>query len=290
MFGGCLQIIKDHFSIKLGCPSCKKMVDFQIASDLHIELKGGLRASASAFPEPHSELLILAGDVYNAGAPEFPEILRRASEGFQLTLFVPGNHEFYGLSGSFPGIEKMIAERVNSLPNVYCLNNSSITVGGLTFVGATMWTDPPKEQWEYGKAFMNDYHLIKNEAGGAIDVADTVRAHTRQAAWISRSVKKAAKIGRTRGAVIVTHHAPAAALSQGGESPRNRAEELAAYYYASDVDAISKNSFVKLWVYGHTHQSRVDRPYAGGAVFATNAMGYNGERTGYTHRGILHID
>ena len=129
-------------------PSCKKMVDFQIASDLHIELKGGLRASASAFPEPHSELLILAGDVYNAGAPEFPEILRRASEGFQLTLFVPGNHEFYGLSGSFPGIEKMIAERVNSLPNVYCLNNSSITVGGLTFVGATMWTETTKEHWE----------------------------------------------------------------------------------------------------------------------------------------------
>lgn len=265
------------------------MVTFQLVSDLHLELRGGLRAKRDAYPTPRTELLVLAGDIYPIGAPDFPEVMRRISEGFRLTLYVPGNHEFYGMSGNLIDIEHLIATRTNVLNNVFCLNNTSITVNDATFIGATMWTNPPRDQWEYGAEAMNDYHAIKDRAGVPITVEDTVMAHKRQVAWIARALAAAKKAKRTSGAVIVTHHAPQMALDSRTAASWSRDSSLIPYYYASDVNGLCRDKFVKIWAYGHTHKYQFYSPSTESVTFASNPLGYAHENTEYIDELVIHM-
>ena len=262
------------------------MVDFQLCSDLHIEMQGGLNAPASAYPVPKAPLLILAGDLYPAGAPEFTEILRRATEGFKLALFVPGNHEYYMSIGSMGALESMVAEKANSVSNVYCLNKQQVDIANYSFVGATMWTNVPKFKWEEAVKEFNDYrNILKSVNGSPLRPQDVCAIHRGHAKHLRAGVA-AAKRSKKKGVVLVTHHAPDISLSAETSS---RPEGLFPYYFASDMGDLCRDSFVKVWCHGHTHESRCLRLEPTGPVFACNSKGYPGEVTNYTDASVVRL-
>lgn len=261
------------------------MVDFQLCSDLHLEMRGGLRAGVDAYPKPVAPILVLAGDLYPAGSAEFKEILRRATEGFQLALYVPGNHEYYGSTGSMERLESMVADKANSLSNVFCLNRKSLNVGDITFIGATMWTNPPKSTWDDGVTDFNDYHAIKRDGGSGYTPSELYAVHKRHSAYLGRAVTAAKRTG-AKSAVVVTHHVPDVRLSaETGSRPRN----LFPFYFATDMDKLAGDPFVKIWCHGHSHESHCIRLDPWGPLFACNARGYPNERTGYVNNAVVNV-
>ncbi|MDR3541655.1 MAG: metallophosphoesterase [Desulfosporosinus sp.] len=249
-------------------------------------MRGGLSAGAGAYPRPVAPMQVLAGDLFPAGDGNFTEILRRATEGYQLTLFVPGNHEYYGCQG-FPmeKLEAMVAKKANALPNVFCLNQKSLSIGDISFIGSTLWTNPPKNTWDFGVGNYNDYHAIKKSANEAYTPADICHVHKRHAAFLTREVAAAKKRG-VKNIVVVTHHVPDVRLSK---ETGSRPSSLFPYYFATDMERLTKDPAIKVWCHGHSHETHCIRLDPWGPLFASNAKGYPNERTGFTNNAIISI-
>lgn len=263
-------------------------MNFQLVSDLHIEMKGGIHAPASVYPTATTEMLVVAGDTYNMGAPEFPEILKRISEPFRLTLFVPGNHDWYGMRADMATSNAYAARICNSVPNVLYLNKTSVTIGGVLFVGATMWTDIPKSKWADATSMLNDFKFINStkHSVGLMTPEEVVDMHADQRRWMSSTINRAKKSEGMRGAVVITHHAPDIRLSVETES---KPRVTFPFYFSTDLGSLVGDPFVKVWCYGHTHESKVVRLDPWGPFFCTNGLGYKNESTGYINPAVIKL-
>jgi predicted MPP superfamily phosphohydrolase len=260
-------------------------MEFQLASDLHLESWGGINAPRAAYPEARADVLVLAGDTYNAVAPDFKEIVRRIAEPFRLVLFVPGNHEYYGSPVAMSTIETQMREACNSLDHVLYFNQASLRLGTTQFVGATMWTNPPKRAWPIGEEQLSDYRFICKQFAQPITPKETSDLHDTQVAWLRRALSRA-KHERAKRAVVITHHAPDEGLAcNTSTKPAN----LYPYYFATDMSAAVNDPFVHTWCYGHTHESFCIKSTPAGPTFCTNAHGYQFENTGYARGAVVKI-
>lgn len=183
---------------------------------------------------------IVAGDVQN------DDLLVRLG-GVLPTVFVPGNHEFYG---------HCYAERLDKLralpaEQFYVMHNDSVVMGGVRFVGAVLWTDYNRRDplaMSLAQYRMNDHRKIKwskqpwrrfrpEEAASLHD--DSVRA--------IEVVLSSPHDGPT---VVVTHHAP----SEKSVAEKYRGDTLN-YAYFSNLDWLIEKYQPDLWVHGHVHSS-----------------------------------
>ena len=260
-------------------------MNFQLVSDLHIESRGGLKAPRSAFPTPISPMLIVAGDTYPAAAPEFKEIVRRLAEPFHLTLFVPGNHEYFGSKRPMTATDAVMRDACNSISNVVYFNKASLKLGHTTFMGATGWTNVPKSLWSHANEQMNDYVLIYNSSTEPVTPREIVAVHDDHVRWLKKTLAQA-KRDKSKHAVVVTHHAPVEILSRDTVS---RSASLFPFYYSSDMSDIASDPFINVWVHGHTHESHYIKLHPWGPTFACNARGYPEERTGYSENAVMRV-
>src|SRR5687768_157887 len=101
----------------------------QVISDLHQEF-GFMDLS---FHE--TDLIIFAGDI-NLGVTGI-EWIKSTITNIPV-IYVMGNHEYY--RGSYPKtLNKVIELAVGT--NVHVLENKAVTIDGITFHGATLWTN-----------------------------------------------------------------------------------------------------------------------------------------------------
>ncbi len=100
-----------------------------ILSDLHLEF------GPVELPRVEADVVVLAGDVHKGRRG-----LAWARERFAATpvVYVLGNHEYYG--EALPRLrEKLEGEAAGS--SVHLLENRAVEIGGVTFLGCTLWTD-----------------------------------------------------------------------------------------------------------------------------------------------------
>src|SRR5687768_17337023 len=101
----------------------------RVLSDLHCEFEPYSPPPAAA------DVVVLAGDIHHAtkgldwAAGHFPG---------QTVVYVAGNHEYYG--ESLPKLTQQLRERAAEL-GIAFLENDAITIGGVRFLGCTLWTD-----------------------------------------------------------------------------------------------------------------------------------------------------
>src|SRR4051812_41512435 len=100
-----------------------------IISDLHLE------RSSFDLPATDADLIVIAGDVHT-GLASFDWM--RRSAGGRPVIFVAGNHEFYGQD--LPCLFDRFLSVARGT-NIHPLENESITIDGVTFLGSTLWTD-----------------------------------------------------------------------------------------------------------------------------------------------------
>jgi predicted phosphodiesterase len=226
-----------------------------ILSDLHLEFGDWTPERTEA------DVVILAGDIHQGSRgiewarQQFPQ---------QPVIYVMGNHEFYGHDAQ-PLLARCRAEAQGS--NIHLLENQSVQIGDVTFLGCSLWTDfklwpKPAEAMEAARDFMNDFKLIRTQSG-RLHPRDTVKWHQASVAWLKTQLK----MSDPAKTVIITHHAP----SEKSIPPRYAGDVLNAAF-ASGLDALVKSSRVPLWIHGHTHHC-VDYKIGRTRIFS-NQKGY----------------
>lgn len=241
-----------------------------LLSDLHLEF-------APFVPEDvEVDVVILAGDidVKNRGAPW-------AKQAFACpVLYVPGNHEYYAghLSGT---LEKM---RLAGDARVRVMDRDEITIKGVRFLGATMWTDFSSTgdrslASSAARDGMNDFRQIRTGSYRRITPQDLLEQSMKTREWLRTELDRFHD-GPT---VVITHHAPS--LRSLTDNPHAGGHMDAAY--ANDWHDLMGADRVALWMHGHSHTA-VDYEVAGTRVVC-NPRGYPGEETGFNPSLVLSL-
>lgn len=232
----------------------------RIYSDIHLE-----RAPFEP-PEGDADLVVLAGDIANGAAG-----IEWAKEAFRVpVLYLAGNHEYY--DGEFDSVQAGM--RAASGGAVELLDCTSIVIGGVRFLGCTLWADytlaPESERpgaIEAARTHNPDYQKIRQGAR-AFAPEDSIALCTRHRAWLAAELAHPFA-GET---VAITHFAP---------HPRSIAPAFANHRanpaFVVDLDAAMGRA--ALWIHGHTH-TFFDYSVRGTRVIC-NPRGYPGEATGF---------
>jgi predicted phosphodiesterase len=234
-----------------------------VLSDLHLEFRD------FALPTVDADVRVLAGDIHTKERG-VPFAIRHS--GDMPTLYVAGNHEFYGTA--IPKLyDKLKAMTIGSAVTV--LENDQRIIGDVRFLGCTLWTDfgllgadTRSIAMLEAKMTMTDYKKIRmNPSYRKLTPAATYDFHRRSLNWLESRLAEPF-FGKT---VVITHHAPSA-LSIADNS------ELIAASYGSSLEDLIRANPIHLWIHGHTHNC-VDYTI-GETRIVSNQRGYPGEQTG----------
>jgi len=231
----------------------------QVLSDLHLEFGDYTPKKTDA------DVVILAGDIHQ-GHQGIQWAKRRFPK--KPIIYLMGNHEFYGCDMR-PLLEGCQAETRGS--NICLLENQSVHIGGITFLGCTLWTDfklwpKPAEAMEAARDYLTDFKVIRTSSG-RLRPADTVQFHQASVAWLKSQLNQ----NSPEKTVIITHHAP----SSRSIPPQNAGDIISAAF-ASDLEPLILASRVSLWIHGHTHHN-VDYKIGATRIYS-NQRGYPDER------------
>lgn len=124
-------------------------------SDLHLELDLSLTLAVLSTVN----VLILAGDV-DTLTEYYTDILRKLRIVYAgPVIFVLGNHEYY--HGVFPDDRQKYRASITHDPQAYLLENQSVILDGVRFLGATLWTDfAHGKQMRDCQRMMSDFEVI----------------------------------------------------------------------------------------------------------------------------------
>jgi predicted phosphodiesterase len=227
-----------------------------LLSDLHLEHLDWTP------PDVGADVVVLAGDI-GAGTSG----LRWARQHWPETpvIYVMGNHEFYGHHINGLMVE---ARAVARELGIHLLENDEVVLGGVRFLGATVWTDYSlygehnrRPAVELGSRSMADYGRIRTPTGW-FTPAQSVNLHHTSIQWLGFKLRKETFVGKT---VVVSHHLPHA-LSVAPQYEHN----LLNCAFASNLEDLL--GFSELWLHGHTHDS-CDYVFEGTRVVC-NPRGY----------------
>jgi Icc-related predicted phosphoesterase len=234
-----------------------------IVSDLHIELTRGWDLPGPG-ARPQYDVLVVAGDLITRMERGVAWLQARVAD--RQVVYVPGNHEFYGTDIDRT-VEKARAAAAGS--NIHILQNDTATIDGITFIGATMWTDFDLFGYaEYAMRAagetMNDYRKIRlRNYELRLRAKDTLKRHMESRDFIARALRKP----KTGQRVVVTHMGPHPDCARRGFE-----RDISSAAYTSDCSDLIAEGAPELWIYGHTHESR---DFTVGATrIVTNAKGY----------------
>ena len=234
---------------------------------MKIALLSDLHLSVHPLDAPHTDadVVVLAGDLHRPA-----QAMAWARQFAQPTLFVAGNHEFYG-SDLVTTLAQLHQHAAAS--QVRVLERSEWQHGGVRFLGCTLWSDyrlfssPTQREEGLRKAleFVRDFSRI----GVAPDFADRFTPTVSQllfdqsVAWLEECFATPFE-GPT---VVVTHFAPtpSSIAPQFVGSPLNAC-------FVSDLQAHILRWQPRLWLHGHVHH-RCDYQVGATRVVA-NPRGY----------------
>lgn len=223
-------------------------------SDLHLEHSSIILENTN-----NSDVLILAGDICMAAklfareesilgiSERFHSFFNRCSKEFKHIIYVGGNHEAYldNIQGSMTHIK----ECLGYIKNLHILDNKSIEIDDVTFVGSTLWADANNSDpssMVFMKRVMSDFRVIRN-GKLAFSPDDMVEAFNKNIAFINNATKNTSKQY-----AVVTHH---------GVSERCVAEQYKNEYFVNGAFRSRLDQFIrdrpqiKSWVSGHTHHA-----------------------------------
>lgn len=237
-----------------------------ICSDLHLEF-GHIDLSNTN----NAEVLILSGDVllgdYLKDFPDgydnsaivssrqmkawrFREFLKDCATEFPHVVYVAGNHEFY--HGNLYQVIKVIQQECDNIPNLHFLEDRTVSINGVKFVGATLWTDCNNADsitlFDLSK-FMADFKIIRNDRAGyrKWTPEDSVLKHRDSLRFIKSVVANA---GTDTPVVVVTHHAPS---FQSVSEIYKDDHYINGGYMTELSEFILDNQNIALWTHGHMH-------------------------------------
>lgn len=231
----------------------------QLYSDLHLE-----QGYFFIPPETDADVIILAGDIaVGAAGLEYAASLIRLHQ--KPVIYVPGNHEFY--HHDLHSLRHEMQSIARKEPQLHLLDNATLILGNVRFIGSTLWTDYQLNE-RFGQSanmafierFLNDHRFI-HIGENKFSTMDALALHQQAKRYLTAELSKPFD-GKT---VVVTHHAPSLDCHHPGFTLDNMAAA-----FVTDCDALL--SHANVWCYGHTH-ANVDTVINGCRV-VSNQKGY----------------
>lgn len=232
----------------------------QLLSDLHLEFQKKNKFIPNFLGE---DVLVLAGDI-NLGLIDDDEWFVSLLETRDV-IYIFGNHELYkqDLQTLYAKLPAWTA-RINALAKakgfkhtLYSLENETVTIQDVKFIGATLWTDfdnANPDVMNMAAQTMNDYRHIRYN-GNVVTADDFLKEHNKSRKFIESELDKTDGLKK----VVISHHLP----SYGSVHPNYRVDNpsnyrlqqmyLMNYLFYSELDSLIVKS--DLWVHGHTHSS-----------------------------------
>ena len=213
-----------------------------LLSDLHLSVH------PLAFTPPDVDVVVLAGDLQRPA-----QAMAWAAQMGRPTVFVAGNHEFYG--SDLVTTMAQLREHARGT-EVRVLERNEWRHGGVRFLGCTLWSDyrlfDTPEQREEGlrkaQEFVRDFSRIGVAPGfeDRFTPAVSQMLFDQSVTWLEERFAEPFA-GRT---VVVTHFAPArgSIASQFAGSPLNAC-------FVSDLQERILRWQPALWLHGHVHDS-----------------------------------
>jgi len=235
----------------------------QVMSDIHLE-------HAPFYPEQSdADIVVLAGDIATGS-----DGVLWARDTFQCSvIYVCGNHEYHDPCLSISEHMAAMKEAAKG-SNVMLLDNDIFEIGGVRFLGTTMWTDLS----DFETILYCDHDNIVVEHGSENDpIHFSVEKHQmlfdQNREWLRAQLAEPFT-GKT---VVVTHHAPSlmSLHPQHEGNPWNPC-------FMTDLEELM--SGVGFWIHGHTHNSF--NYQIGGTRVVCNPRGYPLSHGGWENQGF----
>lgn len=251
-------------------------LEVRLFSDLHLEFDDN-------FEIPNlkpSQVVVLAGDIHvkTRGIPFMKSILAKGNH----VVYLDGNHEFYRTK--IYKVKRAFKELEQEYENFHYLDDSSVFINDVEFLGGTLWTDMNKEspatynqmsakkRDRYSDDGMWDYRLIyvkrpksstqSKDIYNSLTTKDTVGFHKKTVQFL----KSRANAEHVQ--FVATHHAPDEVFL---DYERYGTEGLTKYGYFSDLSWLSKH--FDYWAAGHTH--KIVNEVKNGTHFLSHPRGYH---------------
>ena len=275
-----------------------------LASDVHLEF-GPLEINNT----DGADVLVLSGDICVAGdlgdrdvhnllgehtkSHRYHAFFEYCAAQFDHVIYIAGNHEHY--NGDYATSIPHLKDKLSYLKNLHVLEKETITLGDVTFVCGTLWTDMNREDprtLSSIRGMMNDYRVIRNsskkvsfksrmpdpenpdkdfftfqERDAIFCPEDSVEDHKAMLAVIREAVA-ANPAGKF---VVVGHHSP----SKLSTKPQYEGEFIVNGAYSSDLSELMlDHPQILMWTHGHTHHEFDYR--IGTCRVVCNPRGYHG--------------
>lgn len=250
-----------------------------VFSDLHIDIN---KDFALPRERPDHDVVVIAGDIRENAEKSVRWIADRVFD--RPVVFVMGNHEHYrrAIDTNTQNAREAAAE----YPHIHLLENNAVTINGVRFIGATLWTDYKLygSEVEFGgmqlaEKSMNDHRLIRIAASGyGRFLPKHALLHHEQSRDFVSTELAACDAGTKK--VVVTHHCPSAKSI----APQYEGQLLNAAYQ-SNLDDLAAQA--DLWVHGHVHLNFDYR--IGDARILCNPHGYGRENPDFNPSMVVEV-
>ena len=232
----------------------------QYCSDLHLEFRENNEFLKLNPLEPKADILVLVGDIIPFAIMEkHKDFFNYISDNFQLTYWLPGNHEYY--YSDISERSGALNERIRD--NIFLVNNISFRHDNVKLIFSTLWSKiSPVNEWQIEQS-VSDFQVIKFN-GRRFSASICNQLHLDSVAFIEKELNHSqdSKI------LICTHHTPTffnyPEMYKGSAINEAFAVELFSFIETSNVD---------YWIYGH-HHSNVADFRIGKTKLLTNQLGY----------------
>lgn len=257
-------------------------------SDLHLEF-----SDYEIHNEDNADILILAGDIMpisclksdiqsikSTDASRFLRFIELATSLYNHVIWIMGNHEYYGADiTDLSGIKELLA----GYTNLHILENESVQLDSVTFIGGTMWTDlnknDPSTKYR-AVGLLNDFHYITDNHE-PFNVDNWYSLHQQFIQYINNYF---ASNAADNPVVVITHHSPTFETIDA----RYKGSFIMNGLYCSSLEEfILDNTNIKYWIHGHLHGC--DQYDLGDCKIRSNTRGYPSESC-YKHFELQTFD
>ncbi|MCK1396929.1 metallophosphoesterase [Bradyrhizobium sp. 4] len=259
-------------------------MNIQILSDLHADV----HPIKPITIRPDVDAVVVAGDVCEGAVNAFAYLRRIVPMPIPI-LMVAGNHEYYH---RFLPDELTLARAKAPTFNIHFLENDTVVLNGVCFVGATLWTD---------YRIFGETNIGASMSACAAGMNDHRRIGWQKRPWLRFRPQEAALLHHQSRAyidatlstgfggpiVVISHHA----VHWNSVLPKYRTDPVTAAF-VSDMTAIIEAHRPTMWVHGHVHNSsdyRVANSRVAETRIVCNPHGYGSENPAFDGSLVIEV-